>query len=452
MKSIDTLRRGFERGASQPIEWRLRQLDGLRTMLTEHQQAFAEALHEDLGKSKAEAWTTEVGFTLNDIELTRKHLRRWLKPRKVNTPVVAKPGGSKLVLEPLGVVLVFGAWNYPLQLSLSPVVAALAAGNCVLLKPSEVSPATSALMASLIPQYVDAEALAVVEGDAEVAAQLLKHPFDHIFYTGGGEVGKVVMRAAAEHLTPVTLELGGKSPVIVTKSCDIKTTARRIAWGKWINAGQTCIAPDYVLVESSVRDALVAALEDAINDFYGAEPQRSKDYGRIVNDKHFNRLLGLLDEQTVINQNDYDRRERFMAPMLIDNPSRQSTMMTDEIFGPLLPICPVENLDAAIQAIRSRPKPLACYAFTNSSREQAHIEQQISCGSLCFNDTLVFMLNPELPFGGVGASGMGRYHGEFGVRTFSHEKAVMTRSFKLDISLRYPPYSKQKLNWLKKLM
>lgn len=452
MKSIDTLRRGFERGASQPIEWRLRQLDGLRTMLTEHQQAFAEALHEDLGKSKAEAWTTEVGFTLNDIELTRKHLRRWLKPRKVNTPVVAKPGGSKLVLEPLGVVLVFGAWNYPLQLSLSPVVAALAAGNCVLLKPSEVSPATSALMASLIPQYVDAEALAVVEGDAEVAAQLLKHPFDHIFYTGGGEVGKVVMRAAAEHLTPVTLELGGKSPVIVTKSCDIKTTARRIAWGKWINAGQTCIAPDYVLVESSVRDALVAALEDAINDFYGAEPQRSKDYGRIVNDKHFNRLLGLLDEQTVINQNDYDRRERFMAPMLIDNPSRQSTMMTDEIFGPLLPICPVENLDAAIQAIRSRPKPLACYAFTNSSRERAHIEQQISCGSLCFNDTLVFMLNPELPFGGVGASGMGRYHGEFGVRTFSHEKAVMTRSFKLDISLRYPPYSKQKLNWLKKLM
>lgn len=452
MKSIDLLQSAFNRGVSKSIEWRICQLDGISRMLNEHQQAFADALYQDLGKGSAEAWTTEIGFTLNDVAQTRKNLRRWLRPRRVSTPLVAKPGASKLILEPLGVVLVFGAWNYPLQLSLSPVVAALAAGNCVVLKPSEVSPATSALLANLVPQYVDDSAVAVIEGDAHVATELLKHRFDHIFYTGGGEVGKVVMRAAAEYLTPVTLELGGKSPVIVTQQSDIKTTARRIAWGKWLNAGQTCIAPDYVLVENSVRDSLVKALEEVIDEFFGVEPQRSKDYGRIVNERHFSRLLGLLEGQQVINQQDYDRRELYMAPMLIDSPAAHSSIMNEEIFGPLLPICTVDNLDAAIAFIRERPKPLACYAFTQSSREQARIEQHISCGSLCFNDTLVFMLNPELPFGGVGASGMGRYHGEYGLRTFSHEKPIMKRSFRFDVSLRYPPYTKQKLSWLKKLM
>lgn len=452
MKSVDTLRSTFQSGKTRSIEWRLTQLAGIRTMLNQHQDKFAEALKSDLGKSTAEAWTTEIGFTLKDVEHTQKHLKSWLKPRKVSTPVVAKPGASKLTLEPLGCVLVFGAWNYPLQLSLSPVIAAIAAGNCVLLKPSEVSPATSQLLAQLLPQYTDANSVAVVVGDATVAEQLLKHPFDHIFYTGGGEVGKIVMRAAAEHLTPVTLELGGKSPVIVSEHCDIKTAAKRIAWGKWINAGQTCIAPDYVLVESSVRDALIAALHEAITEFYGAEPQRSHDYGRIVNQKHFARLVALLENQNVLNEQDYDKRELYMAPMLVDDPSRQSAIMNEEIFGPILPICPVANLDAAIQTIQSKPKPLACYAFTDNSKQQQQIEQQISCGTLCFNDTLVFMLNAELPFGGVGASGMGRYHGEYGVRTFSHEKPIMTRSLRLDVALRYPPFTKQKLKWLKKLM
>lgn len=452
MKSIDVLLQTFQHGVTRPIDWRLHQLEQLSTMLNEHQQAFADALYQDLGKSRAEAWTTEIGFTLNDITLTRKHLRRWLKPRKVSSPIATQPAASKLVLEPLGVVLVFGAWNYPLQLSLSPVVAALAAGNCVVLKPSEVSPATSSLLAKLLPQYVDTSAVLVVEGDADIASELLKYPFAHIFYTGGGDVGKVVMRAAAEHLTPVTLELGGKSPVIVTQNCDIKAAARRIAWGKWINAGQTCIAPDYVLVEASVRDELVQQLTAAIAEFYSDAPQRSKDFGRIVNDRHFSRLLKLLEQQTVVNQVDHDRRARYMAPMLIDAPALDSLIMTEEIFGPLLPICPVPNLAAAIQVIRSRPKPLACYAFTQNRNEQRLIEEQISCGSLCFNDTLVFMLNPELPFGGVGSSGMGRYHGRFGLRTFSHEKPVVTRSFHFDVALRYPPYTKQKLKWLKKLL
>ncbi|MCC5879880.1 MAG: aldehyde dehydrogenase family protein [Idiomarina sp.] len=452
MKSIDTLRATFARGTTRDLAWRLTQLEGIRRFLNEQQVELSEALKADLGKGHAEAWSTEIGFTLKDVELTKKHLKSWLKPRSVSTPVLAKPGKSKLMLEPLGCVLIFGAWNYPLQLSLSPVIAALAAGNCVLLKPSEVSPAISHLLATALPEYVDASALQVVEGDAEVATQLLKHAFDHIFYTGGGDVGKIVMHAAAEHLTPVTLELGGKSPVIVSRHCDIRTTARRIAWGKWINAGQTCIAPDYVLVESAVRDELVTALEEALVEFYGDEPQRSKDYGRIVNDKHLSRLLALLDEHEVINGKDYDRRDRFMAPMLINNPSRQSAIMQDEIFGPLLPICPVDNIDAAIQAVLSLPKPLACYAFTKKNSEQQHIESAISCGNMCFNDTLMFMVNPELPFGGVGPSGMGRYHGEFGVRTFSHEKPVMVRSFALDVALRYPPFSKQKLKWLKKFM
>lgn len=452
MKAIDTLRATFARGDTRDLAWRLTQLEGIRRFLNENHAALAKALKDDLGKSSAEAWTTEIGFTLKDVEQTKKHLKSWLKPRTVSTPVIAKPGKSKLVLEPLGCVLIFGAWNYPLQLSLSPVVAALAAGNCVLLKPSEVSPATSQLLANKLPEYVDQGALQVLEGDADLATQLLQHPFDHIFYTGGGEVGKVVMRAAAEHLTPVTLELGGKSPVIVTRHCDIKTTARRIAWGKWINAGQTCIAPDYILVETAVRDELVKALEQAILEFYGEEPQRSKDYGRIVNDRHLSRLLALLEDQQVINSQDYDRRDHFMAPMLIDNPNRSSPIMQEEIFGPLLPICPVEDLDAAIQAVLTLPKPLACYAFTKNDKEQQQIEARISCGNLCFNDTLMFMLNPELPFGGVGASGMGRYHGEFGVRTFSHEKPVMVRSFAMDVPLRYPPFSKQKLKWLKKFM
>lgn len=452
MKSLDSLRSTFAHGITRPIAWRLAQLKGIERFLTEQQSALSAALKADLGKSNAEAWTTEIGFTLKDVKHTQRNLKSWLRPRRVGTPTVAQPGRSKIVREPLGVVLIFGAWNYPLQLSVSPLVAALAAGNCVLLKPSEVSPATSKLLAEQLPNYVAPEALIVIEGDASVATELLQQRFDHIFYTGGGEVGKLVMRAAADHLTPVTLELGGKSPVLISRRSNLKVAARRIAWGKWINAGQTCIAPDYVLVEAAVKDGFVTQLKQAIQEFYGDEPQRSKDYGRIVNEKHFARLMSLLGEQRTLNEVDYDRRELYMAPILVDEPEAASDIMQNEIFGPLLPICSVDNLDQAIAKVQQASKPLACYAFTQDKGEQQRIEQHISCGSLCFNDTLVFMLNPELPFGGVGPSGMGRYHGEFGVQTFSHEKPVMVRSFKFDVALRYPPFSKRKLAWLKKLL
>lgn len=452
MNQFDMLRATFARGQTHPLTWRRDQLDGLERFLTEQETPLLEALKKDLGKSQAEAWTTELGFLLKDLQHTRKHLKRWLRARKVSTPIVAQPGRSKLVLEPLGTVLIMGAWNYPLQLTLSPVIAALAAGNTILLKPSEISPHTASVLARLLPDYLDNEAVAIVEGDAEVAKSLLAQPFDYIFYTGGGEVGKSVMRAAAEHLTPVTLELGGKSPAIVTRHSDIKVSARRIAWGKWLNAGQTCIAPDYVLVEESVQQQLVDALKETITEFYTDDPQRSKDYGRIINKRHFDRLISLLAEHAVFNDSDYDRRSRYMAPMLVDNPPSESAIMQEEIFGPLLPIIAVASLDEAIEFVRQRDKPLACYAFTSDHQQQRQIERSISCGNMCINDTLLFMLNEKLPFGGVGGSGMGRYHGEYGIRTFSHEKPVMTRSFRLDVALRYPPFSKRKLAWLKKLL
>lgn len=450
-QEFERLRATFARGTTRPLAWRLAQLNGIERFLKEQTETLSKALNKDLGKSAAEAWTTEIGYTLHDISRTRKQLSRWLRPAKVSTPFILRPGRSYLQLEPLGTVLILGAWNYPLQLCLGPLIAAMSAGNSVLLKPSEISPATADLLATILPAYLDPDAVAVVNGDADVARHLLTLPFDHIFFTGSTATAKQVMRAAAEHLTPVTLELGGKSPVIVSASTNLKTAARRIIWGKLINAGQTCIAPDYVLVESSVKAALIDALLEAIQHFYGDEPQRSKDYGRIVNESHFNRLLQLLDGQTVINTCNYERGERYISPVLLDNPSADSAVMSEEIFGPILPVCEVSSVTAAIDFVRQRPKPLACYAFTEKASEQQAINAALSAGSLCFNDTLVFMLNDKLPFGGVGNSGMGRYHGEFGVRTFSHEKAVMYRGIHFDPGFRYPPFSQRKLNWLKKL-
>ncbi|RUO22937.1 aldehyde dehydrogenase family protein [Aliidiomarina minuta] len=452
MKVFEELRASFARGITRPLSWRIEQLKAIEAFLTENESLIIEALKKDLGKSKAEAWNTEVGFLLKDVRHTRKNLKRWLKPRKVSTPAVAKPGRSKLLLEPLGTVLIMGAWNYPMQLSLSPLIAAIAAGNTAILKPSEVSANSARIMHEILTQYLDPEAVAVLNGDASLATELLQLPFDHIFYTGGNRVGKIVMRAAAEHLTPVTLELGGKSPVLVSKKSDIKVTARRIAWGKWMNAGQTCIAPDYVLVEKEAYQPLVDALLQSIKDFYTDDPQRSKDYGRIINEQHFRRLLTLMDGQTLINDSDFDRSELYIKPLLVDNPASDSAIMQEEIFGPLLPIIRVDSFQQGIDFVRQREKPLACYAFSNDKAEQADVEHQISTGNLCINDTMMFMLNDKLPFGGVGNSGMGRYHGEFGLRTFSHEKPVMTRSFHLDVALRYPPFSSQKLKWLKKLM
>ena len=444
---MQRLRHSYISGLTRPLSWRVNQLKQLQLMLEEHESDLLKALESDLGKSKAEGWLTELGYLNSDIDYTCKHLRKWMRGKRVSQPLMAWPGKSFLHPEPLGVVLIIGAWNYPLQLLLSPLVAALAAGNCAVVKPSELAPRTANIIAKLLPDYLANEAVQVVTGGAEVAQELLAQRFDHIMYTGGGRVGRIVMEAAAKHLTPVTLELGGKSPAVVLDDADIKTAARRIAWGKWLNAGQTCIAPDYVLVADSRRDEFIAALKQAVEDFYGTDASDANDYGRIVNEQHWQRLVGYLEQGTVVHGGDHDRQQRFLAPTILTEVAIDSPVMEEEIFGPILPVLSVPNLASAVEFIRERDKPLALYGFSASKRALQQLTEQTHAGNQCNNDTLMFMLNPELPFGGVGPSGMGRYHGKFGFDTFSHQKAVMQRPFWFDPKFRYPPYTsfKQKL-------
>lgn len=444
---MQRLRHSYISGLTRPLSWRVNQLKQLQLMLEEHESDLLKALESDLGKSKAEGWLTELGYLNSDIGYTCKHLRKWMRGKRVSQPLMAWPGKSFLHPEPLGVVLIIGAWNYPLQLLLSPLVAALAAGNCAVVKPSELAPRTANIIAKLLPDYLANEAVQVVTGGAEVAQELLAQRFDHIMYTGGGRVGRIVMEAAAKHLTPVTLELGGKSPAVVLDDADIKTAARRIAWGKWLNAGQTCIAPDYVLVADNRRDEFIASLKQAVEDFYGTDASDANDYGRIVNEQHWQRLVGYLEQGTVVHGGDHDRQQRFLAPTILTEVAIDSPVMEEEIFGPILPVLSVPNLASAVEFIRERDKPLALYGFSASKRALQQLTEQTHAGNQCNNDTLMFMLNPELPFGGVGPSGMGRYHGKFGFDTFSHQKAVMQRPFWFDPKFRYPPYTsfKQKL-------
>lgn len=444
---LQRLRACYDSGLTRPLAWRLQQLKQLENMLETHERELLQALNADLGKSNAESWLTELGYLRSDIRHTSKHLKKWMRPTRVSQPLLAWPGRSHLYPEPLGVVLIIGAWNYPLQLLLSPLVAALAAGNCAIVKPSELAPRTADLIERLLTDYLAPEAVHVVTGGADVATELLAHKFDHIMYTGGGRVGRIVMKAAAEHLTPVTLELGGKSPAVVLADADIKVTARRIAWGKWLNAGQTCIAPDYVLVDETVHDDLIAELKQATVEFFGNEPELADDYGRIVNKAHFERLRGYLSDGQVAFGGDSDAQEWYLQPTVLTDVSPASNVMQEEIFGPILPVMKTKNLAEAVDFIRERDKPLALYGFSRSQRQLAKLTEQTHAGNQCNNDTLMFMLNPKLPFGGVGSSGMGRYHGKFGFDTFSHLKSVMTRPFKIDPSFRYPPYTsfKQKL-------
>src|SRR5690554_3749712 len=329
---VQRLRSTYDSGLTRPLSWRRQQLEQLQQLLERHENELLQALQTDLGKSKAEGWLTELGYLRSDIQHTLKHLKRWMQPRRVSQPLLAWPGRSYLYPEPLGVVLIIGAWNYPLQLLLSPLVAALAAGNCVVVKPSELAPNTAQLLERLLPDYLASEAVQVVTGGADVAAELLQQRFDHILYTGGGRVGRIVMKAAAEHLTPVTLELGGKSPAVVLQDADIEVAARRIAWGKCLNAGQTCIAPDYALVDESVHDKFVAALQTAINGFFGSEPETAEDYGRIVNTQHFDRLITYLNDGNIAIGGEHDRQQRYIAPTVITNVSVDSPIMRDEIF------------------------------------------------------------------------------------------------------------------------
>lgn len=455
---VATARAVFTTGITKPLAWRVRQLQAMNLMLTEHQDEFAAALGADLGKHQAEAWLTEIGFLTGEISHTIKHLEGWLKPHSVSVPLALQPARASTVLDPLGVVLVIAPWNYPIQLLLAPMIGALAAGNTVVGKPSEMAPASSAMLARLVPQYLEG-AVSIVEGGIVETTGLLEQRFDHIFYTGNGKVGRIVMAAAAQHLTPVTLELGGKSPVYIDESVNMVAAARRIAWGKFMNAGQTCVAPDYVLGTDAALAKLAAELPLAIEDFYGSDPERSSAYGRIIHDDAFGRistmlLADLADDagSALVCGGATNAANRYIEPTVL-HVDAQSELMQGEIFGPVLPLVTVDGAAEAIAFINARDKPLSLYVFSNDEQVRVDFTTQTSSGALNFGVPVAHLSVPELPFGGVGESGMGSYHGRHSVETFSHRKAILEKSLAPDtLSLIYPPFNAFKTHVIQRLV
>jgi aldehyde dehydrogenase (NAD+) len=443
----------FESGVTKPYAWRTAQLDALHRMLIEHEEQFAEALRVDLGKHATESWLTEIGFLTNEITHLRRNLRRWVRPRRVGVPLALQPSKARVVREPLGAVLVIAPWNYPLQLSLAPVAGALAAGNVVVLKPSEVASATSRALATLLPRYLDPAVVQVVEGGVPETTDLLAQRWDKIFYTGNGAVGRIVLEAAAKHLTPVTLELGGKSPAFVDEDVDLEVAARRIVWGKFTNAGQTCVAPDYVIATRPVLDGLKPLLDKAIRQFFSGDASTSEAYGRIINDRHFDRLQGLVDPAQIIAGGRADRAARYLEPTVLDGVRPEDPVMQEEIFGPVLPLVEVADLDEAIGFITARDKPLSLYVFTASAETKRRFVRDTSSGGLAFNVPLAQLTVGDLPFGGVGASGMGNYHGEASIEVFSHAKAVLDMPTRPDLlQFVYPPFTNLKEQVIRRLI
>ncbi len=446
---LTDLRQVFATGRTRAVEWRLEQLRGIERFVEERESEIAEALAEDLGRSPVEAWLGDVASTKGEAVYARKHLKKWMRRRRESLPLAQLPGRAWVQYDPLGVVLIVGPWNYPLYLSLAPLVAAVAAGNCAVVKPSELAPATSALLARLLPQYVDPAAVRVVEGDAAVTQELLAAGFDHVLFTGGTEVGKKIMAAAAPTLTPVTLELGGKSPVIVAADADVDVAARRIAWVKLLNSGQTCIAPDYVLADRRIVDELVGKIVANVRDFRSDEADPAL---RIVNQRQFDRLVSLIrtTDGKVVAGGRSDASTLRIEPTVILDPSPSDPVLADEIFGPLLPVLTVESLDQAVDFVNSRPKPLALYVFASGQVGRDLIDR-IPSGGAVINHIAMHCLVPQLPFGGVGASGMGAYHGKWGFETLSHRRAVLSKPAKPDPRLVYPPYSQRALSIMRRL-
>ncbi|CAN8302703.1 unnamed protein product [Cochlearia groenlandica] len=451
------LRRSFDTGVTRGYEWRISQLKKLLVICDNHETEIVSALDTDLGKPELESSVYEIALLRNSIKLALKELKNWMKPDKAKTSLTTFPASAEIVSEPLGVVLVISAWNYPFLLSIDPVIGAISAGNAVVLKPSELAPASSSLLASLIEQYLDPSAVKVVEGSVKETTLLLEQKWDKIFYTGSSRIGRIIMAAAAKHLTPVLLELGGKSPVVIDSNTDLKITVKRIIAGKWCcNNGQACISPDYILTTKEHAPRLIDALKSELEAFYGKNPMESKDLSRIVNSNHFDRLSKMLEEHTVAEKIIYggqkDRENLKIAPTILLDVPLDSLIMSEEIFGPLLPIITLNNLEESFEVIRSRPKPLAAYLFTQDKKLKEKFATTVSAGGIVVNDIAVHLAVHTLPFGGVGESGMGSYHGKFSFDAFSHKKAVLYRSFLGDSALRYPPYSRGKLRLLKALV
>ncbi|XP_053683370.1 aldehyde dehydrogenase, dimeric NADP-preferring-like [Sabethes cyaneus] len=449
---VQQLHAAFQSGKTRNIGFREKQLKNLLRMYEENHAEMAQALASDLRKHKQEAYVMEIDYLMNDLRSIIFNLHDWIKAEKPKKTLVNMMDGVFIFKDPYGVVMVIGAWNYPLQLSLAPVAAAIAAGNCVLIKPSELAPASSKFIANTIPKYLDQDCYRVVEGGAKETAELLKQKFDYIFYTGSGRVGKIVHQACSENLTPCTLELGGKSPCYIDSSADIAISTRRILWGKFINAGQTCIAPDYILCSKDVQERFLKEAKSVLKEWYGDNPKLSPDLCRIINQQHFQRLSGLLKGAKIAIGGDVDSTDKYIAPTILTDVKPDDPVMQDEIFGPILPILVVENAYEAIKFINARDKPLALYIFSTNEANRNLIITNTSSGGMCINDVLGHFAVESLPFGGVGPSGMGAYHGKHGIDTFSHQKSCLIKNFssvgeKL-ASSRYPPYSDGKLSFL----
>lgn len=441
----------FQTGDTKDVEFRIRQLKKLYQWITVHEQEIMDALFMDLNKSNFEAYATEIGIVKEEIRYTLKHLRKWAAPKRVPTPITQFPSKSFIYPEPYGIVLIMSPWNYPFQLTIAPLVGAICAGNCAVVKPSAYSPHTTKVMADMLRELFQEKYIAVVEGGRQENQALLNEKFDYIFFTGSVNVGKYVMEKASAHLTPVSLELGGKSPCIVDETADLKLAAKRIVWGKFLNSGQTCVAPDYILVQNSVKDKLVRYMEKYIRKMFGKDPMQNPDYPKMINEKHFNRVLGLMERAHVVCGGGSDVDMLKIEPTVLDQVTWESPVMQEEIFGPLLPVLTFYDIEEAIQMVNARPRPLALYYFTKDKQREAMMLKQVSYGGGCINDTIVHLATSHMPFGGVGNSGMGGYHGKDSFDTFTHKKSIMKKSVLLDIPIRYAPF-KNKLNILKKLM
>ena len=433
----------FASGITRPVPHRLDQLRRLRRAILAHEQDIEAALQSDLGKCRTEAYMCEIGMVLSELGYLLRRTRRYCRDTHVLTPLAQFPACSFIRHDPMGVVLIMSPWNYPFLLTIEPLLGALAGGNCCILKPSKDAPATSAIIRQICAECFPLEEVAVVEGGRTENQALLDQPFDKIFFTGSSHVGQEVLRRAAEHLTPVTLELGGKSPVIVAKDADLTLAARRIAFGKLLNAGQTCVAPDYVLVAREVEDAFVAALQKQFDQLC-PDPLHSAEYVHIVNQKHFDRLTGLMASGQIVYGGSIDPAALRIAPTILRNVSPDSPVMQEEIFGPILPILPVSGIDEAIAFAAARPHPLACYLFTKDRAVQRRVLDTLPFGGGCINDTIIHLATSRMPFGGVGHSGMGGYHGRDSFRCFTHEKSIVKKALWLDLPMRYTPYSKKK--------
>ncbi|MFA7230178.1 MAG: aldehyde dehydrogenase [Victivallaceae bacterium] len=439
-KAVARQKSYFNCGQTRKIEFRLKMLDRLFKAIKEYEPKILAALHADLRKTEFESVATEISIVLEDIAYARKHLKKWASPHRAGVAMLNFPASGKIYAEPYGSVLIFSTWNYPFQMLLSPLVGAMAAGNCAVLKPSEQAPATAELLLEMVGATFDPEYIVAFPGGIDSVHVLLNEKFDYIFFTGGTRQGREVMKAAAEHLTPVTLELGGKSPCIVDADANLNLTAKRIVWGKFLNAGQTCVAPDYLFVHKSIKKELLEKIEHYIGNFYGKNPQESPDYPRIINDKHFDRLADLMHDGKIVCGGQKDRKDNYIAPTVIDHIEPDDTIMQEEIFGPLLPVVTFEKIIEVIEFIIAKPKPLAMYYFSRQQKNLEALLSRTSAGGVCVNETVTHLINPSMPFGGVGNSGMGAYHGKYSFDTFTHYKPVMIKGGWLDVPLRYPPF------------